>query len=359
MAGKLKTINVGDEFTLNNGLTVTVSEYVNSNNVTVTDGNTFKRTSADSLRKGQVRFLIGVEEYKPRKSICQIKSIQIGDKFDLNCGITVEVVEYIDATKIVVTDGKDQYKTASAASLRRGTVSFLVDGKRKTGHSNKMFAPVEINVGCVFQSNCWGDVVVTDLLPDGRFIINFVNTGYVSNVCRTALLSGEIRDKTAFVLNITKKFKPGMEFKSPKYGNYKILSVVNCNEIHVQWEDTGEVIVTKSDRIRDNSVSDKTRAYNRADYLKPKGYYVYLAKYNDEICYVGFGKGTRYTHCNSGTSSSYHLNRLHFEGKVFEIEIYEDGLIKEAAMALEKETILKFKPSCNVANTSTFRNKTQ
>ena len=44
-----------------------------------------------------------------------------------------------------------------------------------------------------------------------------------------------------------------------------------------------------------------------------KNYYVYCAYgVNDEILYIGYGKGDRYKHCNNGMSSNKGLNRYYF-----------------------------------------------
>ena len=46
---------------------------------------------------------------------------------------------------------------------------------------------------------------------------------------------------------------------------------------------------------------------------------VYLCYLEDEIVYIGSGKLNRHKHCNSGTSHVYALNKLRFEGVVFDV----------------------------------------
>lgn len=41
-------------------------------------------------------------------------------------------------------------------------------------------------------------------------------------------------------------------------------------------------------------------------------YYVYMWYYKNELVYVGKGKGSRWQHGNSGKSSCYELNKIHF-----------------------------------------------
>ena len=43
-------------------------------------------------------------------------------------------------------------------------------------------------------------------------------------------------------------------------------------------------------------------------------YEVYMCKFQYDVLYIGSGKIGRYTHCDSGISNVYGLNRLHFGG---------------------------------------------
>ena len=49
-------------------------------------------------------------------------------------------------------------------------------------------------------------------------------------------------------------------------------------------------------------------------------YEVYMCKLNDEVLYVGQGASGRHKHCNSGSSHVYELNKLHFQGKTFDVD---------------------------------------
>lgn len=71
-----------------------------------------------------------------------------------------------------------------------------------------------------------------------------------------------------------------------------------------------------------------------------KPYYVYIA-YLDKIPrYIGFGKGNRYTHVNSGTSHQRKLNEVVLKDeKVFVIQITATNLSKEEAQIKEIELI--------------------
>ena len=58
-----------------------------------------------------------------------------------------------------------------------------------------------------------------------------------------------------------------------------------------------------------------------------KGYYVYGAYgIHGELLYIGYGKGDRYKHCNSGMSSNKGLNRYYFtngEGVCISVENHD------------------------------------
>ena len=66
-------------------------------------------------------------------------------------------------------------------------------------------------------------------------------------------------------------------------------------------------------------------------------YEVYVCKRGAKIIYVGSGVVGRNKHCNSGRSHVYELNKLHFEGEVFKVDITYYETREEA---LEKEITL-------------------
>lgn len=66
-------------------------------------------------------------------------------------------------------------------------------------------------------------------------------------------------------------------------------------------------------------------------------YEVYICKLKGSVLYVGSGAIGRHKHCNSGRSHSYELNKLHFQGEVFDVKI---DYYKTKEEALEKEIAL-------------------
>lgn len=80
---------------------------------------------------------------------------------------------------------------------------------------------------------------------------------------------------------------------------------------------------------------------------KTKGFEVYICSLDKEILYIGSGKINRHKHCNSGISHVYELNKLHFEGKTFTIELkFFDT--KEESLEEEINLISKYVPKFNI-----------
>ena len=93
-------------------------------------------------------------------------------------------------------------------------------------------------------------------------------------------------------------------------------------------------------------------------------YYVYMWYYKNELVYVGKGKGARWQHGNSGKSSCYELNKIHFlEGNEnLRVEFEKKNLSNKEALDLEdlliKTKLPKFNSSVKVdPHSSTKINK--
>lgn len=79
-----------------------------------------------------------------------------------------------------------------------------------------------------------------------------------------------------------------------------------------------------------------------------KLYVVYTAYIGRTIYYIGQGTLGREKHVNSGCSHVYELNKMHFEGKVFELRL-EKYQTKEEAAKREEELIREKRPKFNKA----------
>ena len=79
-------------------------------------------------------------------------------------------------------------------------------------------------------------------------------------------------------------------------------------------------------------------------------YYVYHAYgLNGELLYVGKGSGDRYKHCNSGVSSSFHLNEYFFKNgnESIDTKIVREFDCEIEALEYEKVCIQTLKPKFN------------
>ena len=74
-----------------------------------------------------------------------------------------------------------------------------------------------------------------------------------------------------------------------------------------------------------------------------------------EIVYIGSGANGRHKHCNSGCSHVYELNKMHFNGVVFDVSVKKFNS-KSESLKHEKEMILKYKPRFNSVYLSKDRN---
>lgn len=85
---------------------------------------------------------------------------------------------------------------------------------------------------------------------------------------------------------------------------------------------------------------------------------VYVCSYNNENLYVGQGKSGRHKHCNSGCSHVYELNKLHFDGVVFDVEVVFVDSDASKVLDMEKKLIRDLKPKFNVVHNIKVSNGT-
>lgn len=71
-------------------------------------------------------------------------------------------------------------------------------------------------------------------------------------------------------------------------------------------------------------------------------YYVYICYVDGVVKYVGMGKGDRYKHCTSGTSSCAELNRDFFQGNEMRVVIAHNFLTKNEAGHKEAQVIAEY-----------------
>jgi len=79
-----------------------------------------------------------------------------------------------------------------------------------------------------------------------------------------------------------------------------------------------------------------------------KNYEVYAAvDALGNYLYIGSGLSGRSSHCNSGVSHNYELNRLHHTGCNMQINILHNNVSKAESLLLEIKAIEQHKPVCN------------
>lgn len=79
---------------------------------------------------------------------------------------------------------------------------------------------------------------------------------------------------------------------------------------------------------------------------------VYIVRYKGEVLYIGEGKKGRSEHVHSGVSNIYTLNKLHFSGEVFDMEVISCDC-KEQSKELEKKLIKSLRPLYNTEHSKT------
>lgn len=270
--------------------------------------------------------------------------IKTGDKFKLKCGVTVEVVDYTDSRHIVVKDLLGNQKVTRSDVLKLGKTGWeFTNPEWERGKK-----PTDIKSGDVYNTK-YGEVEVLEFNNCRDVVVRFLESGFVKKTTSSNIVKGNLKDNTKSSINKHQHNYPiGSEWFSKNSGRFKVIDIDTCKNITIQWEDSGHTQkYVSSARINDGNLVDES--YVR-DYLKPrKGrHYVYLAKFNNDIIYVGHGFNLRYLHPNSGASHVQELNRIFFlEEESIEVEIFKDDMSKEDAIVLEKRLIDKYRPKCN------------
>lgn len=250
-----------------------------------------------------------------------IQSICVGDKFVLKCGEEVTVVKYIDYQKIVISDGQFE-KCVRGSNLVSGAVGWDNDDTRK---------------GTAFTLKCGTTVFIAEYINNSNVIVS--DGKFSKKTSMYALRQGstlwrppnEIRPRIknkrgGNVEELISIIKVGDIYQSNNHGKFKIVSVNGFLKVGIVFENTLNFQFTNANAIRTGAVAD---AGSWGNNLKASSNYVYIATLDGKVVYVGRGSGDRYQHCNSGTSSSYYLNTLHFSGKFVTVGVVKDNLSLE------------------------------
>lgn len=276
---------------------------------------------------------------KPRKSETKI---QLGDVFSTTVGVYVQVIEILPENRCILSDELGNTRNVDRYQAKIGNVTWYIDALLRNPFreykETRWFANYVYGMG--FKSNNYGWAYVEEVY-EKSCLMKFEDTGSLKVVPKCNLCSGAFKDDKSDRKLFKERYIVGTRKESKSHGWYEVVEVNSPTNIVIKWDDTLSLQKVDGHGVRYNVINRKI------DYLKPKGYYVYFAKLGDDIMYIGYGKLQRYLHCNSGLSSSYGLNKLHFEGHTLFIEIFKQEMTQEEAKELEIELLAKYRPSCN------------
>jgi hypothetical protein len=284
------------------------------------------------------------------------KKINIGDKFIVRPDVEVTVVEYYGAHAIVVEDSNGNRRKTTADNLHSGKLVWLrKDGSFKGSPvlaKPKLIRNASPEVGDRFESKNHGWCRILEIQDHSNMTILFEDTGATRSYVYTHVaFTGKVSDPSKPRSDsVHARYPIGSRWKSNNWGWLEILEIKDSQNITIKWEDTGHIQEgVNIAQIKYGSATDEKQYAKEYDYLHPtKGmHYIYVAKLDGRVIYVGKGFGKRYLHCASGGSHNVELNRLYFEGRDIVVEIYKDNLEKKEAELLEKQLITKLDPYCN------------
>lgn len=255
--------------------------------------------------------------------------MNIGESVELNCGVILTVVEILGSGNVKVSDGVNS-KNVNKSNLLLKKI--------------KWPAIWIIKKDVWYKSKSFGWFTILDI-QDYKSVILFEDTQNIEvEVDNASIISGNVSDSLKIQIpKVLLKFPINSIHSMGKFGNIKILEVHSKMCLKIEIIGADEYLFVSVKDIRDRSFTRNSKP------TVPEGYYVYIAKIDDSVKYVGMGKNLRYLHCNSGTSHNYALNKLHFSDKSKDmvIEIYKEGLSKEKAALLEIKLIADMEPECN------------
>lgn len=294
-----------------------------------------------------------MENNKPKNVIV------VGYSCTLKCGAEVTVVEVGDNYYVVVEDQYENQKKVSKYRLMRGEIYWNFPEYKE----DKPLKPVNWSAtGTPYGAKNLADgqriltrtsgYCVVLLAGRSKSNIRFEDTGTVKEgVSSCHLKRGRVEDPNRKTLG--DRVTVGFTRSTKKYGEFCVVEDLGANvKLHWKCSNTFQV-ESKIDviycRIKDCNYIPKPSPvkFVKEVELKLDRNYVYIAKCENEIVYIGQGKGDRWKHCIGGKSHCYGLNALHFQGSVVTVEILKDGMSKQEAMELEYQLIKEFSPVHN------------
>lgn len=283
----------------------------------------------------------------------RLATINVGDKFTAKPNVELTVIHYHSSVSVIVEDEQGNKRDVNAKHLRDGNMLWRTkDGKVRESNGAKSARKLPPKIGERYESANHGWYEIIDIESYSNMTIRFDDTGATrSGVFTHAAFSGKVADPTRPRADDPRvRFPTGSTQKSNSWGDYTIVEMLASGIASIRWHDSGNLQENVlSSQVRGGSVTDIVEYKREYDYLQPASgaHYVYVARLEGQIVYVGQGYGKRYLHCRSGCSHNRELNRLYFSGVEVEVAIHKDGLSKGHATGMEKQLIELVEPYCN------------
>lgn len=334
---------VGEKFMLNCGVEVELVEKIPSTlRVVVQDSSGRKKeVYTGALGTGEISWEWN-DDGSPAEMKCG-RNFKVGQVFTLNCGVDVTVT---CTDPLTVVDYEQNTKIVEGTPLKAGAISwreFGVPSSHKGVRQIKLWDYVELNCGITVQMveyvSC-DRVLVEDDCGNSKWTST-------SQLNKRAVAWKEFGVRSPS--NLDKWLYAGQRLKSKKHGWYSVYEIHGAYKVIIRWDDYEGLQAVNSTQISTNTVKPVVVHWNYLG-VNTEKYYVYLAIHKEEIVYVGKGKGNRYLHVTNGSSHNYYLNKLHFEGECVKVVIYKEYNSNEEAVLDEKRLILEYYPAYNTAD---------
>lgn len=279
-----------------------------------------------------------------------MNKVKVGDKFTDKRGREVVVIEYCNSLHVVIKDNLGEVRRTDSRALRKGWF-----WRQEKTQCIDEYSGQEIFLGGIIRTRTSGQCEIVSIEQE-KVTVKYLDTGNIKTHSIYKLRQGRVAD-------FRKEKKVGDTFQSKQHGIYKIVSISD-GVATLEWE-SGITSLLLLSHVGQSHVSPTRTGMPRVkkeEILKEHKpepprlpqFYVYSASLNGELLYIGKGEGNRYLHCNSGKSSCYELNKLHFQGITVDVDIVARYDTTEDAANAEIEMIKRLDPKYNKYNKEKF-----
>lgn len=268
--------------------------------------------------------------------------VAVGNKYKLSCGVEVTVIDFENASCVTVVDNQGNTKITNTSQLNVGKVAW------PWYTNSRVPTPKSKRLGEKFTLNCGIDVVVCEYISAICVVIEdaFGNKKFTSY---SELHKGKVgwnEFEVPIPLNGISRAMVGETYLLKCGTNVEVIERLSGSVVVIQSEN-GDTKKVSSNRLKNGEVYWKKSRLNKSPEWDQKIYYVYVAKHENEILYIGKGKGNRYFHANNGKSHILELNRLFFSGVAVEVYLHAERLSSCDAEMIERQLIVAHSPKHN------------